>query len=749
MNPRLALSVLAALCLLSLWLSPWADINREVGARGTVVLLPNRVIDFTGRTEAIDIPGQYLTLGLLSTALLALLASVKLSWRSCRLLWCLAGITLIAASFYGQQGVHSATQQAQRQELLAIIIDSVSNPGATTDIAALNAVTADIDNRSIEASANAARSAGARVRRLPYSSANIGFAAFLSLLTGAFALLMSARGLPWLRRWLDRSVRVIALPAVSIGLALLAAAVVILALQETPRGSNVAIEGVGMYLAGRFDTLWYAYLILFAGSLSSLAGFLNALQLATPLIFTGLAVAFSFRAGLFNIGAPGQMVLGAIFAMLVGLYVPGPRLLVIPLAVGAAALGGGLWGGLAGWLKARFGANEVINTILLNYIAASLLLFVLSSSHTFAAGAWRALLGILAFVLLSVLLLVLRPLRQLLLQRPRVSAAFTWLALIAIMLIAGAPRPNDSPVTLNLPFKAPGSELRSHPLNPQARLPQLPQSLGIDLRANPGTNVVALDYRWPVAALAALLAFGLSAALARNIKVRLFIALLAAAVGFGLAQALGWQALDTAIPPTQLNAAFLIALGAAVFVQLLLWHTKWGYELRAVGLSPQAAEYGGANIANNTVLTMTLSGALAGLSACHYVLGGALEEYALRQALPTNDGFDGIAVALLGANTPLGVVLAALLFGVLRNGGALLNITFSSLTRDVVSMILALVVLFIAARGFLPERFFRPSSLADDPPTSGDPQEQQAIDQQAATEAERPSKALQPSREGM
>src|SRR5690625_198570 len=105
---------------------------------------------------------------------------------------------------------------------------------------------------------------------------------------------------------------------------------------------------------------------------------------------------------------------------------------------------------------------------------------------------------------------------------------------------------------------------------------------------------------------------------------------------------------------------------------------------------------------------MAIAGAFAGLTATHYVLGGALDEYALRQSLPTNDGFDGIAVALLGANNPLGVVLAAFLFGVLKNGGAVLNITYAGLTRDVVTMILALVVLFIAARGFLPERIANP-----------------------------------------
>jgi general nucleoside transport system permease protein len=149
-------------------------------------------------------------------------------------------------------------------------------------------------------------------------------------------------------------------------------------------------------------------------------------------------------------------------------------------------------------------------------------------------------------------------------------------------------------------------------------------------------------------------------------------------------------------------------LAAAFLVWVFLFRTRFGYELRAVGLAPKAAAYAGASIARNTVTAMALSGALAGLTATHYVLGGALEDYSLRQSIPTGDGFDGIAVALLGANHPVGVVLAAFLFGVLKNGGSTLNIAFSDLTRDVVSMILALVVLFIAAKGFLPDHWTNP-----------------------------------------
>ncbi len=95
---------------------------------------------------------------------------------------------------------------------------------------------------------------------------------------------------------------------------------------------------------------------------------------ATPLIFTGLAVAIPFRAGLFNIGAEGQLVLGALVAGLVGAWLPGgtPWLLAIPLVAAAAMAAGAAWGSVPGALKARFGAHEVITTIMLNFVALAL-----------------------------------------------------------------------------------------------------------------------------------------------------------------------------------------------------------------------------------------------------------------------------------------------------------------------------------------------------------------------------------------
>ncbi len=94
---------------------------------------------------------------------------------------------------------------------------------------------------------------------------------------------------------------------------------------------------------------------------------------AVPLIFTGLAVAFAFRAGLFNIGGEGQLYVGAFACTLVGLTLGGlPAVLLIPLLVLASAAGGALWAAVPGFLKARFGVHEVINTIMMNFIAVGL-----------------------------------------------------------------------------------------------------------------------------------------------------------------------------------------------------------------------------------------------------------------------------------------------------------------------------------------------------------------------------------------
>lgn len=146
-------------------------------------------------------------------------------------------------------------------------------------------------------------------------------------------------------------------------------------------------------------------------------------------------------------------------------------------------------------------------------------------------------------------------------------------------------------------------------------------------------------------------------------------------------------------PNIRLHAGFLLALGMAVLVWWFLFKTTLGFEIRTVGANPNAARYAGISVTRNYVFAMALSGALAGLAGTVQVLG---VDYWLGQAFSSGYGFDSIALALLGKSHPLGVVLAALLFGTLRNGATRMQST-ARIPVDIISIVQALVIMFIAA----------------------------------------------------
>ncbi len=114
------------------------------------------------------------------------------------------------------------------------------------------------------------------------------------------------------------------------------------------------------------------------GLVAALKPLSETITMATPLILGGLSVALAFRAGLFNIGAEGQIILGAIFASFIGFQFDMPLFIHLPLAIIGAFIGGALWGGIAGFLKAKTGAHEVITTIMLNWIAIYLVAYLLT-----------------------------------------------------------------------------------------------------------------------------------------------------------------------------------------------------------------------------------------------------------------------------------------------------------------------------------------------------------------------------------
>jgi len=153
-------------------------------------------------------------------------------------------------------------------------------------------------------------------------------------------------------------------------------------------------------------------------------------------------------------------------------------------------------------------------------------------------------------------------------------------------------------------------------------------------------------------------------------------------------------ALGISIGRSPLNLSFLLALAAALFVWLFLWRSRWGYELRCVGANEAAARFGGISPARQVILAMTLSGALAGLLGVNEVMGS---QHRLVLGFTAGFGFAGIAVALMGRNHPLGVLLAALLFGALYQGGSELAFEVPTFTSDMIVVIQGLVILFCGA----------------------------------------------------
>lgn len=159
-----------------------------------------------------------------------------------------------------------------------------------------------------------------------------------------------------------------------------------------------------------------------------------------------------------------------------------------------------------------------------------------------------------------------------------------------------------------------------------------------------------------------------------------------------LHDAAAWFGLD--LTPSPLNLSFFIALICCGIFWLYVWHTRWGYVMRTVGLNERAALYAGMSPRRQVVIAMALAGACAGLMGVNEILG---VHHKIILNFTGGVGFVGIAVALMGRNHPLGVLLAALLFGALYQGGSELSFEFPAVNRELVVMIQGLVVLFTGA----------------------------------------------------
>jgi simple sugar transport system permease protein len=145
--------------------------------------------------------------------------------------------------------------------------------------------------------------------------------------------------------------------------------------------------------------------------------------------------------------------------------------------------------------------------------------------------------------------------------------------------------------------------------------------------------------------------------------------------------------------PIRFHLGFFIALGFAALVWWLLFKTTWGLNLRTVGVNPRAAKYAGLNIVKTTILGMALSGALAGMAGANEILA---VNHSMAIGLSSGYGFDSIALALLGNTHPVGVILASLLFGILKNGATKMMVV-STIPVDIVTILQALILIFVAA----------------------------------------------------
>ncbi|MHA0043301.1 ABC transporter permease [Deinococcus sp. PEB2-63] len=593
---RIAL-IACAVAALGMLLFPLATLGRGFSADAVLMHVTGSVMNLTSNQQA-PLPPTGTVLALAWAALAALLVTLAGAWGRQRWFW-VTGLLTFGLATAAVVVLGGALDDQTRR----VLADTTLRPGAKRQLGNF------------------------------YASGGMNLGLFLPALAGLIAAGAGLSAAPRVWQAFNR-MRSLLVPVAAIGMAILVGALVVLIVQPSVNQSGAPLGLWGAWLA-KSDLVYFVYSTLFA-PVTALNPLLDSLKLATPLIFTGLSVAFAFRTGLFNIGAPGQLTMGAIAAMLVGVY--GPPSLgygLLALSVLAAAAGGALWGAIPGLLKARFGSSEVINTIMLNYIASSVLVFLIGSD------------------------------------------SFPFL---------GREYPQ--------PLKAEGSNPQSELLNGEAQLRPLLEVLNVGQNGQ-----VALS----IGLLVALAAFVIVRLLVR--KNRSLIALAAAAV----LGALTWQiGIPVSVTGSQLNGAFLIALLCAAGFGMLMWRTAAGYALRAVGLSPKAAEYGGISVAKNTILAMTIAGMFAGLAGTHYVNGGALDEYRLKQNMPVNVGFDGIAVALMGQSTPAGVVASSVLFGTIDTGAVSVTTKLSKVNSDIVTVLKALIVLFIAAGGFLSRRVTSP-----------------------------------------
>ena len=395
---------------------------------------------------------------------------------------------------------------------------------------------------------------------------------------------------------------------ISIVVGLLVGGIVVLVVGLTSDNISTsgALEGFELIFAGILSTGRDA-----AGNLTwgfNPASIGNMLFRATPIIMTGLSVAVAFKTGLFNIGAPGQYLMGTAATLFVALSIPAgalPGWLVWILAFLAGCAAGAIWGAIPGLVKAFLNINEVLACIMTNWIAANVVTWLFDSSN---------------------------------LKNVVESTKSGYIYKTTFGLVDG----------------------------------QYVAGRGI---ATPKLG------------------------------------------------------LDKLFPGSQINAGIIIAIIAAIGMYILMNKTTLGYELKACGANRHAARYAGIRDKRNIVLSLSIAGALAASGAALYYLSGNTEFFwTTYQSLPA-EGFNGIPVALLALNNPIGVVFAGIFMAMLRIVGLqLTNLTAYNeyITDVIISVIVYLSAFSLVIRMFLTSRKKRRAAEPKAEPEPEPPEEKAA-----------------------
>lgn len=319
---------------------------------------------------------------------------------------------------------------------------------------------------------------------------------------------------------------------------------------------SMLVGGILILVNG--DNPIVAYASLLKGAFSSLDSIANTLATSTQLIFTGLAVAVAFKNGFANIGAEGQLYVGAMAAAIVGIFIPLPGFLLLPLALIVAFVAGGLYGMVPAILKLKSGTNEVVTTLMLNYVA------ILFTSYL-----------------------------------------------------------------VNYPLKAPGAPIgMTKNIQTGAKLPVLYQG-------------------------------------------------------------------------SRFNVGFIIAITASILVYCYFKYAVKGYEMRVSGQNTEFASYLGIPVGKNIILSMFISGGLAGLGGAALVLG---IQYRFVQDISPGYGFDGLTIGLMANFNAIAIIPFAILFGALRSGSLTMEL-LTNIPSELSIVIQALVILFMSSENSVTKYF--------------------------------------------